>query len=932
MSAVTETNKTVLHSPPLAECTDTQAEYPRDSCIHQLFEAQVERTPHKIAVVFEDSRLTYSELNARSNRLAHHLRRLGVGPESLVAVFLDRSPDMIVALLGILKAGGAYVPLDPSYPKDRLAFMMEDAQITALVTERRLFEELPAHTSQVVCVDAISETASQDDDENSDCRATAEDLAYVIYTSGSTGRPKGVQVLHRAVVNFLFSMQRRPGLTDEDILLSTTTISFDIAALEIFLPLITGACVVVVSRDVATDGTQLAAEIARSRATILQATPATWRLLLGAGWEGDRKLRMLCGGEALPPDLAARLLERGGCLWNLYGPTETTIWSSLYQVKPGDEKILIGRPIANTQIYLLDEELKPVPVGTPGELYIGGDGLARGYLNRPELTAEKFIKNPISDEPGSRLYRTGDLAQRMPDGQIECLGRIDHQVKIRGFRIELGEIEAALREHASVRESVVVAREDAPGDKRLVAYVVLDSRAPELDSATRAGEMRNLLSARLPDYMIPSAFVAIDRLPLTPNGKIDRNALLAPDRMRPEGRQPLIAPRDPLEHQLVQIWEDVLEVRPIGVRDNFFELGGHSLLAAQMMNEVEQACGKRLALDKLYREATIEALASLLLEGEQQARQSPIVEIRAGGSRQPFFFLHGDHSGGGFYCLNLARRLESDQPFYVLPPHGTDGGRIPPSIEGMAACRLRTLRELQPRGPYLLGGFCNGALVAFEMARQLEREGERVDLLALVYVSATNTRLGAVQTVVRRLSSLFGVEPEKQLEHFLYLRSRIVRSKRALTRYKSRLTELWRAEADVQLAFIQSKAKRLMEKKGRSLSARRGSADVAGRDKATVSNQNGAGAKMATRWDITADYSRLMHGYVPRRYKGRITLFWPEEVARFPGDPTMGWRKVAAGGVEVYPIAGRHLTCITRHVDVLADRLNACLQKVQSGL
>jgi amino acid adenylation domain-containing protein len=925
MSAVTETNKTVLHSPPLAECNDTQAEYPRGSCIHQLFEAQVERTPLKIAVVFDDSRLTYSELNARSNRLAHHLRRLGVGPESLVAVFLDRSPDMIVALLGILKAGGAYVPLDPSYPKDRLAFMMEDAQITALVTEHRLSEELSAHTSQVVCVDAISEAASQDDIENLDCRATAEDLAYVIYTSGSTGSPKGVQVLHRAVVNFLFSMQRRPGLTDEDILLSTTTISFDIAALEIFLPLITGACVVMVSRNVAADGARLAAEIARSRATVLQATPATWRLLLGVGWEGDRRLRMLCGGEALPPDLAARLLERGGCLWNLYGPTETTIWSSLYQVKPGDEKILIGRPIANTQIYLLDEELKPVPAGTPGELYIGGDGLARGYLNRPELTAEKFIKNPFSDEPGSRLYRTGDLAQRMPDGQIECLGRIDHQVKIRGFRIELGEIEAVLREHASIRESVVVAREDAPGDKRVVAYVVFDSKAPEPDSATRAVEMRDLLSARLPDYMIPSAFVAIDRLPLTPNGKIDRNALPAPARMRPEACQPLIAPRDPLEYQLVQIWEDVLDVRPVGVKDNFFELGGHSLLAAQMMNQVEQVCGKRLALDKLYGEATIEALASLLFEGEQQARQSPIVEVKAGGCRQPFFFLHGDYSGGGFYCLNLARRLESDQPFYVLSPHGTDGGHIPPSIEEMAACRLRTLRELQPRGPYLLGGFCNGALVAFEMARQLEREGERIDLLALVYISATNTRLGAVQALVRRLGSLFGVVPEKQLEHFLYLRSRIVRSKRALTRYKSRLTELWRAEADEQLAFIRSKAKRVMEKRGRSAGAAR-------KDQTPGSNQNGAGARRATRWDITADYSRLMHGYVPRRYKGRITLFWPEEVARFPGDPTMGWRKVAEGGVEVYAIAGKHLTCITRHVDVLADRLNACLQKAQSGL
>jgi amino acid adenylation domain-containing protein len=889
MRAGTETEEIISRAPHLDSYNDAQSDYPADSCIHQLFEAQVERTPDRIAVVFEDKRLTYRELNARANRLARQLRSLGVGPEQLAGVFVERSIEMVIALLGILKAGGAYVPLDPSYPKDRLAFMIEDAGLAMLVSERRSIERLPDHGAKVVCADSIPEHSSQNDDENLIPEATGENLAYVIYTSGSTGKPKAVQIPHRAVVNLLTSMRRQPGLSPSDILLSVTTISFDISVLEIFLPLITGARLVVADRETASDGARLAEAIARFGATTLQATPATWRLLLAAGWQGDGRLRIFCGGEALAADLAAQLLERGSCVWNLYGPTETTIWSSAYRVNPGDKIILIGRPIANTQMYLLDERLRPVDAGTAAELYIGGAGLARGYRNRPELTAERFIPVPLGEEAARRLYRTGDLARYLPDGNIECLGRIDHQVKIRGYRVELGEIEAAIRQHPCVRESVVAAREDAPGDRRLAAYVVLDR-----EGAIRGGELRRFLSERLPDYMVPSAFVELEAMPLTLNGKIDRRALPAPARRR-ERSSPAAAARDPLEHQLVQIWEDVLNVRPIGVSDNFFEVGGNSLLAAQMMAEVEQACGKRVPLDRLYGNATIESLADMLLKLEGHALQSPIVEVRAGGSRRPFFFLHGDHSGGGFYCLNLARRLDRGQPFYVIPPHGVDGGRIPPTIEEMAGCRLASLRAFQPQGPYLLGGFCNGALVAYEMARLLEAAGERIDLLALVYVSATNTRLGTAQSLIRSFDRLFGIGPEKQLEHFLFLRSRL-----------SRLSELSRGRAS-------STGRRSA---GPELPARQGGSE---------------GIQRVIRWDITAKYDTIMDGYVPRRYGGRISLFWPEEAEPECGDdPTMGWRKVAGGGVELYKIAGKHLTCITRHVDVLADRLNACLEKAQA--
>ncbi|HWP43147.1 MAG TPA: thioesterase domain-containing protein, partial [Blastocatellia bacterium] len=501
------------------------------------------------------------------------------------------------------------------------------------------------------------------------------------------------------------------------------------------------------------------------------------------------------------------------------------------------------------------------------------------------------INNPFSDEPGSRLYRTGDLARYMPDGNIEYLGRLDDQVKIRGHRVELGEIEAALRKHPFVRESVVAVREDAAGDRRLAAYVVIEEGGAQ-GRAAIASELRSFLSERLPDYMVPSAFVVLEAMPRLPNGKIARNALPAPGPARTELERPTIAPRDPLEHQLAEIWEEVLNLRPVGVRDNFFELGGDSLMAAQMMAEVERVLGRRLPLDRLYKEATIEHLASLLFQQEGEALQSPVVEVQAGGAKRPFFFLHGDHSGGGFYCLNLARGLDKDQPFYAIAPHGVDGGEVPPTIEEMARHRLASVRAYQPEGPYLVGGFCNGGLVAFELARQLEAEGEQIDLLALVCVSATNTRLGPVRSLIRSIDRLMGKGPEDQLEHFLILRS-----------WLARLKELAR---------------------GRAASANR-SAEPAPEEDDSVRY------KRAIRWDITARYNKIMDGYVPRRYKGRITLFWPEEeAAEVYDDPTMGWRKVAAGGVEVHKIAGRHLTCITRHVGALAERLDACLRRAQS--
>lgn len=450
---------------------DTLSNYPRNKCLHQLIEEQAARTPDAVAVTCDGEHMTYGELNRRANQLARHLRAWGVGHGALVGILVERSAVMLVGLLGILKAGGAYVPMDPAYPQERLAFMLEDAGVKVLITQSSLRERIPTHGIKMLCLDSDWASVAGESAESINTDVASVNTAYVIYTSGSTGKPKGVQIAHRAVVNFLISMLERPGLSNRDVLLAVTTLSFDIAGLELYLPLTTGARVVIASREAAADGHQLLELMNESGATVLQATPVTWRLLLEAGWQGDARLKMLCGGEALPTELAEELLPRGAELWNLYGPTETTIWSTVEQVEAAGP-VLVGRPIANTQVYIVDRQLNPVPLGVPGELLIGGDGLARGYLNRPELTAEKFICSAWSENRGARLYRTGDLARYTADGKVEILGRIDQQVKLRGHRIELGEIEAQLNRQPSVRQSVVVVREDVPGDKRLVAYVV----------------------------------------------------------------------------------------------------------------------------------------------------------------------------------------------------------------------------------------------------------------------------------------------------------------------------------------------------------------------------------------------------------------------------------------------------------------------------
>ncbi len=586
----------------------TEVAYPADKTVHQLFEEQAARTPGAVAVVFNGQPLSYAELNGRANQLARFLKDQGAGSNQTVAIYVERSSEMLVAVLATLKAGAAYIPLDPSYPKERLDFILQEAKPKVALTQERLALDLGSIEARIVCLDADWALISRASSTSPSSAVGPEDLAYLIYTSGSTGKPKGVEIPHRAVVNFLHSMLREPGIAAADRLLAVTTLSFDIAGLELLLPIIAGARVVIAGQDVVGDGNRLAELIAESRISVLQATPATWRLLIEAGWKPSGSFKMLCGGEELPRELAAELLSAGGELWNMYGPTETTIWSAVSRVHAGEGPVLVGPPIANTQFYILDPGLEPAPLGVPGELYIGGDGLARGYHKRPELTAEKFVANPFRN--GEKMYRTGDLARALPDGAVEFLGRVDYQVKIRGFRIEPGEIEATLALHPDIRETAVVAR-NGRGTKYLAAYFTTrNCREPD------SMELKEFAARRLPAYMIPSYFVKLAALPRTPNGKLNRDALPAPD---PDGSplsRTIHPPRNGSEEKLVEICSEVLRLDRISIDDDLFQLGADSIQMFQIVARANRA-GLPLTVQQLLRYPTVQGVST----AEQKSKQ-----------------------------------------------------------------------------------------------------------------------------------------------------------------------------------------------------------------------------------------------------------------------------------------------------------------------
>ena len=731
----------------LVDWNATRAERP-DTTLHGLFEAQVARSPEAVAVEFEGRKLTYAELDREANRLANHLCGLGVGPEVLVGVSMERSIEMLVGVLAVLKSGGAYVPLDPEYPRERIAYMLEDSAVAVLLTQEKLLLSLPESAARAVAVDRDAAAIAAASSEAPRASSVPTNIAYMIYTSGSTGKPKGVQVAHASVVNFLNSMSKRPGLASADTLLAVTTLSFDIAGLELYLPLIVGARLLLVSRETTQAGEQLAALLDQAGVTAMQATPATWRLLLGAGWKGNPGLKILCGGEALPRELADQLLDAVGSLWNVYGPTEATIWATLDQVRR-DGPISIGSPLDNTELYLLSRHGKPVPAGVPGELLIGGVQLARGYRGRPDLTADKFVPHPFAElrgEPGARLYRTGDLARYLPDGRVEFLGRIDHQVKVRGYRIELGDIEAALDQHPAIGQAVVVAREETPGNKRLAAYIVL-AQGVEKGQGPSVSDLRAYLKEKLPEYMIPALYTFLDAMPLTPNGKVDRRALPAPDKA--SAAREYVAPRDEKEEALAAIWAEVLGVDRVGINDDFFELGGDSLLVIRVVTKANKA-NLGVTTKQVFQHRTVAELAAVAGTTKIVAEQGIVTGPLAMTPAQ-LQFLESRHPNPDFHSLgtlleaknhefqyaylrtaleivmkhhdNLrVRMVEGSEPSLFIDPPGAPVNLLRVDLSNLAEAdriptMVRVVRTLVISFKMTEGNMVRGALFDFEPGR-----------------------------------------------------------------------------------------------------------------------------------------------------------------------------------------------------------------------
>jgi amino acid adenylation domain-containing protein len=879
-----------------------QRAYPFDRTAVDLFQQQVERTPDAPAVVFEGQSLSYAELNVRANQLAHLLRQADVSAEVCVGLLIDRSMEMLVAVLGILKAGGAYVPLDPRQPNARVLFQLEETKAPVLVT-KKCCTEVNGYTGRTVCLDRDHGLLERQRKSNPVWTIDPHDLAYVIFTSGTTGAPKGTLIDHSSLTNYLCWFNEDVGGEVRHMPV-ITGLWFDMSLKQILAPLLRGDNVWLLPEQVVSDPAALLQACVRFPRVGLNVVPSVWRMVLDEieSSEGVPNLAyVIFGGEKL----GAELVERSFALlphvqiWNLYGPTEATSNASGGRVFP-ECTVTIGRPIANARILILDNNLQPVPIGVPGELHIGGMGLARGYLNLPQLTAQKFIKDPFGKQL-DRLYKTGDRARFLADGSIEYLGRVDNQVKIRGYRVEPDEIEAVLNKHPQVNKSVVVAREDHWSEKRLVAYVVVAE-----ETETIISDLRRWVKQQLPDYAIPSSFVVLDELPLTPNGKLDRRALPVPNG-KEFADHAFVPPRNTLELLLTKMWEQVLEVQPIGVKDNFFELGGDSFLAVRLFAQLANVYGRSLPPATLFHAPTVEQMASLLNEKKWSPRWSSLVPIQPGGSKPPLFCLHLALGHVLFY-RDLAQRLGLDQPVYGFQPQGFDGS-LPchTRIEEMACHYIKEMRALQPEGPYYLAGSSSGGLIAFEMAQQLHAQGQKVGLVALFDTYAPGFhRLSFKAGTLRYQVYRFVQRVHLHLGNLLLLE---YRGKLKYTRQKAVLVG-GRIKWTIRKA-VESKIKKVVHTRARS-------------------NGNSESAENQKRIDTAIN---ALREYVPGVYPGHVTLFRAsKQPAGYNTDRDLGWEKLAAGGVRVHEIPGYHGSIVMEpRVRILAERLRACLFQPQES-
>ncbi|MEH2118253.1 non-ribosomal peptide synthetase [Nostoc sp.] len=944
LSLLTEEERQEL----LIDWNDTKKNYPENKCFHQLFEAQMEETPDAIAVVFNKQQLTYRELNIRANQLAHHLQKLGVVPDVIVGICVERASvggasltlEMIVTLLGILKAGGAYLPLDPSLPQERLKFMLKDAQVSVLLTQEKLLKHFEDFSNPIIYIDKDWATITQYSQENPTSCVTLDNLAYVIYTSGSTGKPKGVLLQHRGLSNLGKAQIEVLNLQPSNHILQFASLSFDASIFEIVMALQTGATLYLANKESLLPGQPLL-QLLREKAITHVTLPPTVLAVLPT--ESLPALQtIICAGEFCTDDIVKRWWNSQRRFFNAYGPTEATVWSTIAEISTMSEKPSIGRPIANTQIYILDKHLQPLPIGIAGELYISGEGLAQGYLNRPELTTEKFILNRFSDKNKARLYQTGDLARYRPDGNIEFLGRIDNQVKIRGFRIDLSEIETVLSHHQSVQKAIVIAKDNLSDEKYLVAYIVhnVETQQQSLQRGATASNLpsllRKFLKEKLPEYMIPKAFVVLDSLPLTASGKVDRLALTELDSYASRLiDKTFIAPRTPTESTLAKIWAEVLNVERVGIYDNFFDLGGDSLLTVRLMKQIHKQFERELPLSSLFLNPTIESLATSLSSATDSLPWSPLVPIQPAGSSPPFFCVHPIF-GVVFPYYELAHHLGKNQPFYGLQPIGLDGKSSPlTNIEDMAAHYIEALRSVQPKGPYFLGGWSFGGWVAFEMAQQLQKSGEEVALLAVLdtlapipgNIPSLGNGLKFMLTTVARYIWPFFLD-------YLYLIIAIARNR--INSLTSRLTNFNKIARNSFWESLRRYSQR--ESLTRSLQTNLFSHLILKED-ATVNvipkeSKLRLLSELAIRPMLRVFYanSQAVLNYVPQAYPKKINLFRTKVQSSIAKeDPSMGWDQLTVGGTEIYHIPGNHLTMLRKpHIQILAAQLKACIQKAQN--
>jgi amino acid adenylation domain-containing protein len=884
----------------LVEWNNTQRQYPREASVSRLVEHWAASRPKSPAVTYGNTTLSYADLNARANQLARKLQQLGFKRGEVAGVLMERSNEMAVAILAILKAGGGYLPLDPSYPVERLSFMVNDSGARFLITQLETSTLIPNHSAQVITLDATFAAIAGEAKENLEFTPKALDLANLIYTSGSTGTPKGVKIPHRGIVRLVRDTDYME-VAPTDVVTQTSSISFDAATWEIWTGLINGAHLVGISKEELINPAAFREKLKEKKATIVFVTTAMFHQLASEAPGVFEGLKYVCfGGEVADPKAVASVLNDRPPrrLIHGYGPTETTVMATVHWVKDvplNAATIPIGKPIANSTAYIVDNAGNLAPIGVPGELWLGGDGTALGYLNRPELTAERFVPDKFSGASDAKLYRSGDLARFREDGVIEFLGRIDTQVKVRGFRIELGEIEAALLKHPAVRKAAALAREDTPGEKRLVGYI---ETAP--GKKIEMADLKTFLKQTLPEFMVPAAFIALEKMPLLPNGKVDRKSLPAPE-WKSDSRV-FESPSDALEQQIAKIWERVLNMQPIGATDNFFDLGGHSLLAVKLFAQFEKIFERKLPLATLFKAPTIRQLAEFIRGDTKPQAWSTIVDIQPKGTRRPIFWIHslgGDGGGGFFYYRRLATLLGEDQPSFGIrsPQEPFD------KIEGMAAYYVRALKEAQPQGPYQLGGFCFGGIVAYEMARQLQAAGDHVSLLAILESSPPN--LDRVADHLPR-SARFSIENVYE-----------------------NLRDFVSHPTSEQVAMVKRKARKVREKIVRR-TARNGEAapqpPPALKDLIDMSKYPKDYVKYAeTHW-------KALESYLPGPYAGTIHLFRARKQPLRITDPSLGWNVVAPGRVKITVIPGTHESMVTDpNVQILADKIQETIRETSAA-